>query len=88
MAHCVRPEQSKPVGPVPAVAYGAPSLDRAAATAAAAPEEVATGVSVAAGMGAAPASPSAPSVCGPATPSTSRPCCCWKARTAARVCGP
>ena len=32
--------------------------------------------------------PRAPSVCGPAIPSTARPCVAWNCRTAARVIGP
>src|SRR3954449_653604 len=84
----VSPEQSKPLGVVPAVAYGTPTIDCAAATAAPAPAEPLLDGAAGAPAGAAPESPSAASVCGPTTPSTSRPCERWKALTAARVAGP
>ncbi len=56
IAHCVRPEQSKPFGPVPVLTDGAPSLERAAATAALAPAPGGAG-----GVAPAPARPSAAS---------------------------
>ena len=78
-AHWVRPEQSHELGPTPPSAYGAPSFVRAAATAE--PPPPPTGA-------AAPWMPSAPSVCGPTTPSTSSPWADWNARTARRVWRP
>src|SRR4051812_36902043 len=97
IAQLVRPEQSKLRGPVPPEAYGAPTFDIAAATAAWTPAPGAAGAGSVAGAAGAVrglavtvrlVSPSAPSVCGPTTPSTVRPFARWKARTAARVCGP
>ena len=72
---------------MPAYAYGVPTAERAAATAAEAPAD---GVPGAAGSPSVceVGSPSAPSVCGPAMPSTSSPREAWNARTAARVIGP
>src|SRR4051794_1502634 len=83
-AHWVRPEQSNPLGPTPAVTYGAPILDCAAPTADIAPPPPGAGLVA----GADPERPSAPRVCGPTTPSTVNPRDAWNAFTACRVCGP
>src|SRR5439155_13049485 len=52
-ANAVRPEQSKPPGPLPAERYGLPICPRAASTAAETPEAAAGAGSVLAGVGAA-----------------------------------
>src|SRR3954463_14193409 len=74
IAHCVRPEQSQPPSPTPPNLYAAPSCERTAATAEDEDPPADT--------------PSAPSVCGPPTPSTSSPCTRWNWTTAPRVTGP
>src|ERR1700754_3000216 len=71
-AHWTRPEQSKPPGAVPAVRYGVPTWLRAAETAASAPGPAGAGAGAA-----ALETPIAPSVCGPAMPSTVRPWAAW-----------
>ena len=85
IAHWVSPEQSQPPSPSPPSRYGAPSFDWAAPTADPPFDE---GGAEPPAPTVPPETPSAPSVAGPAMPSTRSPRLRWKSRTAWRVIGP